>query len=145
MEIWRRVPSVPDYMACSDGRLMRVPYNASMPNGGLRQYGGQPTWGVWNKQEGRFQLHYKGKNYKVAQLVCEAFHGEKPTPESVCMHIDENAANNAATNLAWGTQKENMNAPGYKAYRAKLSKRRWHGNSAEIGPMRSADYAKAAE
>jgi len=32
------------------------------------------------------------------------------------MHIDENAANNRADNLRWGTQKENLNAPGIIEY-----------------------------
>ena len=32
------------------------------------------------------------------------------------MHLDENAANNRASNLRWGTQKENLNAPGFLDY-----------------------------
>jgi hypothetical protein len=32
------------------------------------------------------------------------------------MHLDENAANNRADNLAWGTQRENLNAPGFLEY-----------------------------
>jgi hypothetical protein len=32
------------------------------------------------------------------------------------MHLDENAANNRATNVRWGTQKENLNAEGFIAY-----------------------------
>jgi hypothetical protein len=32
------------------------------------------------------------------------------------MHLDENAANNRADNLRWGTQKENLNAPGFLNY-----------------------------
>jgi HNH endonuclease len=32
------------------------------------------------------------------------------------MHLDENAANNRASNLQWGTQKENLNADGFTAY-----------------------------
>ncbi len=31
-------------------------------------------------------------------------------------HLDENAANNRANNLKWGTQKENLNAPGFLEY-----------------------------
>jgi hypothetical protein len=30
------------------------------------------------------------------------------------MHQDENGLNNCAGNLKWGTQKENLNAPGYR-------------------------------
>lgn len=95
---------------------MAAPYLAEMPNGGMRQYGGQPHFGVWDKTDGRFTVFHKGKTYKVHQLVCEAFHGPKPSESSVCMHVDENAANNAPENLKWGSQKENLNAPAFKAY-----------------------------
>ena len=88
---------------------MVLPYIAPMPHGGKRQYGGEPTFGVWNKTDARFQYLHKGKIYKVARLVCEAFHGPAPADQPICMHLDENAANNRPDNLAWGTQKENMN------------------------------------
>lgn len=57
----------------------------------------------------------KGKSLKVHRLVCEAFNGP-PGPGQVCMHLDENPFNNLPHNLAWGTQKENLNAPGFIAY-----------------------------
>lgn len=119
-EVWREVPSLPAIMASSEGRIMVKPYRAPMPHGGLRPYGGKPHFGVWNKVDGRFVMFYKGKTYKVHQLVCEAFHGPKPGKSEgyyVCMHLDENAANNRADNLSWGTQKENLNAEGFKKYR----------------------------
>ena len=117
-ETWRVVPSAPQFLVSSEGRIMVAPYEAGMPHGGKRQYGGQPYFGVWNKQDGRFIVVYKGKTFKVHQLVCEAFHGARPPdPASgitVVMHLDENAANNRAENLAWGTQKQNLNAEGFK-------------------------------
>lgn len=115
-EVWRAVPSAPDFLASSEGRIMVRPYEAAMPNGGFRQYGGEPRFGVWSKADGRFIVVVDGKTYKVAQLVCEAFNGPKPFDDAVCMHLDENAANNRPGNLAWGTQKENMNAPGFISY-----------------------------
>lgn len=96
---------------------MVAPYRASMPRGrGVRPYGGEPHFGVWNKQDGRFTVIYKGRTFKVARLVCEAFNGPAPEDKPVCMHLDENAANNRPDNLAWGTQKENLHAPAYKHY-----------------------------
>jgi hypothetical protein len=95
---------------------MRVPYFGEMPNGGSRQYGGEPYFGVWNKQDGRFIINVGGKTHKVHRLVCEAFNGPASVDAPVCMHVDENAANNRPSNLAWGTQKENLNAPGFKDY-----------------------------
>lgn len=55
---------------------------------------------------------------KAHQLVCEAFHGPKPSPEAVVIHLDENALNNRPENLKWGTQKENLNMPKFKAWQS---------------------------
>lgn len=81
---------------------------------GLRHYPCRARKGVWDGE--RYVLFYKRKNYKVARLVCEAFNGPPPSNYAVCMHVDENARNNAPTNLKWGTQKENLNAPGFLEY-----------------------------
>ena len=115
-EIWRDVPSLPGMLASSEGRVMMVPYRGSMPNGGCRPYGGTPTFGVWNKADGRFITTVGERTYKIARLMAEAFHGPPPFEGAVVMHVDENAANNRADNLRWGTQKENLNAPGFLEY-----------------------------
>ena len=85
-----------------------------MPWGGLRWYGGTVTKGQWDGE--RYIYARKGyKTRKVHRLVCEAFNG--PCPEGlVCMHLDENSANNVPTNLQWGTPKDNSNFPKLKAY-----------------------------
>lgn len=112
-EVWRMVPSLPGVLASSLGRLMVAPYTAPLPNGGTRQYGGQPTIGQWDGD--RYIYVLKKRTYKVARLVCEAFHG--PCPDGLnCLHGDENSRNNKPGNLSWGTQKENLNAPGFIAY-----------------------------
>lgn len=116
-EVWREVPSVPALLVSSEGRVMTKPYRGEMPHGGLRPYGGEPHFGVWNKQDARFITVYKHKTYKISRLVCEAFHGSAPDNQPVCMHLDENAANNRADNLQWGTQKENLNAVGFKNWK----------------------------
>lgn len=113
-ELWRLIPSVPGLLASSRGRVMAIPFRSPVPNGGLRQYGGIARTGSWDGS--RYILQWKGKSYKVARLVCEAFSGPPPSNESVCMHLDENARNNVPDNLAWGTQKENLNAPGFLEY-----------------------------
>lgn len=135
-EVWRQVPSFPRLLVSSEGRVMVAPYRAPLPNGGFRQYGGMPHFGVWNKKDGRFVTNLGGQNFKIGQLVCEAFHGEKPFPEAVAMHLDENAANNRAANLQWGTQKENLNAPGFLAY--------CHGRTGENSPTTKARKKAAA-
>ena len=113
-EIWRPVPSLPEYLASSLGRVMRVPFAGPMPHGGPRYYGGEPTFGV--NSGGRFHIFFKGKNYRIHRMVCEAFSGPPPFPKAVVMHLDENSENNRVENLQWGTQKENLAAPGFRAY-----------------------------
>jgi hypothetical protein len=116
-EVWQDVSSVPRLLVSSEGRVMYVPHRERMPNGaGKRSYGGQPTFGVWNKQDGRFIIGVDGTTYKIHRLVAEAFHGPSTFEGAVVMHIDENAANNRASNLRWGTQKENLNADGFLTY-----------------------------
>ena len=114
IETWAQVPSHPELLASSEGRIMVDPYTSPLPNGGVRVYGGTPTSGQWDGS--RFIYALRGhKTLKVHRLVCEAFNG--PAPEGmVCMHLDENARNNRPENLAWGTQKQNLNAPGFIAY-----------------------------
>lgn len=95
---------------------MFAPYRGPMPHGGECSYGGQPTFGFWQKPEGRFCVVICGSTYRIARLVGEAFHGPPPFDGAGVMHIDENAANNRPENLKWGTQKENLNAEGFLAY-----------------------------
>lgn len=120
-EIWKPSPSYPDFSASSWGRVMKNPYQAPMPHGGMRRYGGIPTFGVWAKNDRRFIVVSKSKTpnaktFRVARIVCDAFHGPAKDGQ-VCMHLDENSQNNRPENLAWGSQEENLNAPGFKSQR----------------------------
>lgn len=113
-EVWRPIPSLPEYLASSLGRVMCIPSLAETPHGGVRVYGGEPTKGVLS--EGRYQITYRKKTIRVHRLVCEAFSGPAPFEGAVVMHLNEDATDNRACNLAWGTQKENLAAPGFRAY-----------------------------
>lgn len=66
-------------------------------------------------------------NVKVHQAVCAAFHGPRPFPQAVVIHIDEDATNNHPGNLKWGTQKENLNSPGFIDY--------CHGRTGDNSPF----------
>ena len=113
---------------------MVAPRSGGLPNGGQRQYGGTPTRGQWDGK--RFIYVHKGRSHKVARIVCEAFSGPPPFDRAVCMHLDENSRNNKPENLKWGTQKENLNAPGFLTY----CKSRLGDNS----PTRKAKLRRAA-
>jgi hypothetical protein len=58
-EIWRIVASAPHIMASSEGRVMPTPRNEPM-KGGYRAYGGIPSWGTWDRQQGRFVVTIGG-------------------------------------------------------------------------------------
>lgn len=115
-EVWRDVPSLSGIFVSSEGRVMYAPHRGPMPNGSTRPYGGEPTFGVWSKTDRRFILVVRGITYKVHRLIAEAFHGPPPFDGAVAMHADENSANNRSNNIQWGSQKENLNAPGFIEY-----------------------------
>src|SRR6202158_4391737 len=112
-EIWREIPSLPEYEASSWGRVRRIPYEAPMPKGGMRIYGGKRWRGRCTVDDPRLLIVFRGKSYRVSKLVCEAFNGPKPFPRAVAMHADDDVQNNQPGNLIWGTQKENLNAPAF--------------------------------
>jgi hypothetical protein len=92
-----------------------------MPNGGERKYETSWTRGCKRKasKTARHEYYgvlYRGRNYKIHRLICEAFHGPPPFPRAVVIHMDEDALNNRPSNLRWGTQKENLNMPGFIEY-----------------------------
>ena len=49
----------------------------------------------------------KRRNRPVHSLVCEAFHGSKPSENHEVRHLDGDRLNNHPDNLCWGTRKEN--------------------------------------
>lgn len=121
-EIWKPVPSKPEILASSFGRILLPESSAKMPNGGIRYYKPEPTYGHKTKANKNARHSYmnvanrKFGNLKVHRLVCEAFHGLAPFEKAVVIHLDENATNNRPENLKWGTQKENLNMPGFINY-----------------------------
>lgn len=126
-EVWKISPTLPEYEVSSWGRIRRKPYTAPMPHGGTRTYGGKAWYGCNNTLNRRMTFRFRGKTYKVHQLICEAFNGPKPDNCEVCMHLDEDYTNNRPENLAWGTHKENLNAPGYIEWRRSTmdTKEKW--------------------
>jgi len=92
-----------------------------MPRGGYKTVSLAPTFGLPGKASKRtgyrrWQVTFQRRTLKVARLVCEAFHGPAPEGKPNVLHRDENSAHNSPDNLYWGTQKENLNAPGFVAY-----------------------------
>ena len=61
---------------------------------------------------GRLSVHLRDGNRaerrEVHVLVCQSFHGPKPSEGMVAAHWDGDASNNKETNIRWATQAENM-------------------------------------
>ena len=110
-EIWRAVPGYDGVKASSFGRVW---FPSRTVRG--RTYKTAPTFGQWAvyKNQGRFIVMMRSYGtLKIARLVCLAFKGEPPPGKPYCLHIDEDPRNNKPGNLEWGTQKKNLNAPGF--------------------------------
>lgn len=91
---WRDIPSLPGYQASSDGQIKG-------PSGRIlsqrRAY------------KGRLVVNTsRAGDHKVHQLVCEAFHGPKPSPRHHVAHRDGDKDNNTEENLRWATPEQNL-------------------------------------
>lgn len=115
-EIWKTVPSFPDIEASTCGRIRLKPKQGTTPTGGSRTYGGKPTFGAFEPERKMYFYKYKNRNLTVSRLVCEAFNGPPPPPNHGALHENENSRDNRSSNLRWGTQKENLNYPGFLEY-----------------------------
>jgi hypothetical protein len=101
MTEWRSIPSHPDFEASSDGDIRRV----TPRRNGHRQDVLRGT--VWDNGY-RYVCIVKGvSGIGVHCLVCEAFHGPRPTPKHQAAHGDGDHLNNRPGNLRWATPKEN--------------------------------------
>lgn len=58
--------------------------------------------------KGYYSITWEGVRKRLHVLVCEMFHGKRPTKHHQVNHIDGDRSNNKASNLEWVTAKENI-------------------------------------
>lgn len=104
-EEWRKIQGFPDYAVSSHGRVKRIAYT--------KRY--RTTGRVLNSKPGpggyvMVSLYENGKHCSrsVHSIVCEAFHGPRPSCDHQVAHNDGSRGNNHAHNLRWATREENM-------------------------------------
>ena len=102
-EEWRVVARNPNYEVSSLGRVRRAtPYRSTKAGHILTPF---------PHRDGHLLVKLsacgKAKNAHVHSLVCEAFHGLRPSPDHEVAHGDGRPGNNAYDNLRWATRQEN--------------------------------------
>lgn len=106
VEEWRPIPSAPAYEVSSLGRVRRA------TGGGSRAKIGR-ILKVRTDRHGYVRTNLQvipgGPPFArlIHQLVCEAFHGPKPSPTHEVAHNDGDRTNNRIENLRWATPAEN--------------------------------------
>jgi hypothetical protein len=110
-EEWREIERYPAYRVSSLGRIQSRLHKSSRTPGFLPD-------GVWKdltpspNAKGYLAIALadginKPKTYRIHRLVARAFHGAPPEGKPCVRHRDSNPQNNEATNLRWGSYKEN--------------------------------------
>jgi hypothetical protein len=103
VEEWRRCPGFAAYEISSAGRVRRVKSKQRktlfVSLATHLNPGGYPSM--------HFFMDGRGVTRQIHPLVCEAFHGVKPTPDHEAAHWDGIKTNNSASNLRWATPAEN--------------------------------------
>jgi len=102
VEEWRDVIGFPGYQVSNLG------------NGRSRwKFGAGGLGDTWHPvklkatKDGHLQMRLNRKSRYIHRLILEAFIG--PCPKGMeCLHADDNPANNALTNISWGTRLKNM-------------------------------------
>ena len=92
----------PGYRVTADGRV----FSATNWRGyGERELSQLPHKGGYLSV--RMVVDGHRKRFLVHRLVAATFLPARPSPAHEVRHLDGNKLNNAASNLAWGTRKEN--------------------------------------
>jgi len=110
-EVWKRIPDFPEYEASTLGRI-RQGQTLIHPS-------------LWNPS----LISVAKKRRAIAYWILITFKGPPPLPYgkrkgcSLARHLNDNRSNNELTNLAWGTQKENI-ADAYRNGKIRFTKER---------------------
>lgn len=113
-EYWLPIPDCPGYEVSDHGRVkslarvvLRLTRSGTVSKHTVRERILKPgTWSGYplvavhvGKEQRTFTIH---------QLVMQVFGPPRPSPKHMARHLDDNRSNCILSNLAWGTQADNM-------------------------------------
>lgn len=109
---WLPIPWAAFYQVSSDGRVRSVDRKVPAYPGTMRTAPGVELVQTV-EPDGYRRLAItddSGKKHtpRVHSLICETFHGPRPTSKHEVRHLNGIRTDNRAENLAWGTRSENM-------------------------------------
>lgn len=102
-ERWLTIPFAPDYAASDHGRIKRIATDPAHLCGRLLK----PKVRADGYPEVTLYVGGNPLFFRVHQVVCRVFHGERPKGKDEVGHIDGNRSNARADNLRWVTKEEN--------------------------------------
>jgi len=108
-EVWKPITGWEGlYEVSSLGRVRSLPREVSGGRGSRAVRGGRVLTPSATYGYAHVCLHDRGRKRtaRVHVLVATAFHGARPQGMHAC-HVDGDSSNNAASNLYWGTPKQN--------------------------------------
>lgn len=97
------INGAPGYAVTNDGRVFSIGMN-------WRGYGEREIKPVDNADgylKVRLMIGGRRRNLAVHRIVAMTFVGPRPSPAHEACHIDGDRRNNVASNLRWGTRREN--------------------------------------
>ena len=108
-EVWRQVLNCPNYEVSNCGRVRAVARRRIHSNSTCKDSRCVvlKPWRAGPKRGEYLYVRLDGRNRRVNVLVVEAFGPPKPDGTE-CRHIDGDRFNNNASNLCWGTRRENI-------------------------------------
>lgn len=108
-EEWRPVVGYEGlYEVSSHGRVRSLDRIAGVTPGAKRNRKGRLMKFKSRRRYLQVCLYPDRKYRSLHVLVCEAFHGPKPFEGAVARHLNDDKRDNRSSNIAWGTQSENV-------------------------------------
>ena len=108
---WKPVVGWEGWFEVSDhGDLRSVTRRVEYSNGSTRIYKGQNKrihTDRYGYARGSLNRPGKSETCQMHVLVCEAFHGPRPSPDAEVCHANDIRDDNRAENLSWGTRQSN--------------------------------------